>query len=109
MLFGKKKYAKDFGKGNDFLKSYATKISALMNLTENNELVTDKLNHLKESFVFAISPPQNKEVVKCQEKIEAKFDELRDILEQEDWDETDVIRRINSLETELGMLTSIRA
>ena len=108
MLFGKKDYTKKFGKGNDFLKSYGTKVNALMNLTENNEIVTDKLNHLKETFVFSISPPQTKEVVKCQEKIEAKFNELRDLLEKEDWDEKEAIRRINSLETEVGMLTSIR-
>lgn len=109
MLFGKKKYVNKFAEGNDFLKSYATKTVAIMNLTENNETVTDKLNHLKESFVFAISPPQNKEVEKCQSNIERKFDELREVLEQEDWDEKDVIKRINSLETELTMLTSIRA
>ena len=80
-----------------------------MNLTEANETVTDKLNHLKESFVFAISPAVNKEVEKCQESIEAKFNELREILVQDDWDENDVIKRINILEAELGMLTSIRA
>lgn len=109
MLFGKKRYAKKFGEGNDFLKSYATKIGALMNLTDKNEIVTDKLNHLKETFVFSISPPQNKEVVKCQESIEAKFNELKEILAQEDWDENDVIRRISIIEMEVGMLTSIRA
>ena len=108
MLFGKKRYAKKFGKGNDFLKSYSVKISALMNLTDKNENVTDKLNHLKETFVFSISPPQNKEVVKCQESIEAKFDDLKAILEQEDWYENDVIRRISIIEMEVGMLTSIR-
>lgn len=108
MLFGKKRYAKKFAEGNDFLKSYATKVGALMNLTDKSEAVTDKLNHLKETFVFSITPPQNKEVVKCQETIEAKFNELKEVLAQEDWDEDDVIRRINVIEMEVGMLTSIR-
>ena len=108
MLFGKKRYAKKFAEGHDFLKSYATKVGALMNLTDKSEAVTDKLNHLKETFVFSITPPQNKEVVKCQETIEAKFNELKEVLAQEDWDEDDVIRRINVIEMEVGMLTSIR-
>ena len=108
MLFGKKRYAKKFDKGNNFLKNYAVKVSAIMNLTEKSEIVTDKLNHLKETFVFSVSPPQNKEVVKCQESIEAKFDELKAILEQEDWDENDVLHRISVIETEVTMLTSFR-
>lgn len=108
MLFGKKRYAKKFDKGNNFLKNYAVKVSAIMNLTDKSEIVTDELNHLKETFVFSVSPPQNKEVVKCQESIEAKFDELEAILEQEDWDENDVVRRISIIEKEVTKLTSFR-
>ena len=106
--FGKKKYAKKFAKGNDFLKSHATKIGALMRYTEENELVTEKLNKLKEDFVFTISPAENREVRKHENAIERKYKELKEILEMGEWDEKDVLRRINSLGGELDEINSIR-
>ena len=106
--FGKKKYAKSFEKGNDFLKNFATKIGALMRYAEENEAVTAKLNKLREDFVFTISPPQNREFKKHQEAIEQKYTELKSVLEQEEWDEKDVIRRINSIGGELDEINAIR-
>lgn len=106
--FGKKKYVKKFEEGHDFLQSYATKILALMNYTEQNETVTDKLNQLKEAFVFAVSPQVNKEVLKYQNNIEKMYDELREVLRSREWDENDVLNRIEDLKTELELLTSVR-
>jgi len=108
ILFGKKKYAKNFAKGNDFLKSYATRIGSLMRYVEDNEAVAEKLNKLKEDFVFTISPPENREVKKHEEAIDRKFAELKNLLEQEEWDEKDVLRRINSIGAELDEINAIR-
>jgi hypothetical protein len=107
-LFGRKSDSEKFAQGNDFLKSYATKIRSLMNYTAQNEKVTDELNRLKEAYVFAVSPRMNKEVKKYQANIEKMFEELRNVLKQNDWDERDVMIRIADLKSELEMLTSIR-
>ena len=108
-LFGKKKYAKSFAKGNDFLKSFAAKIGALMRYTEENETITENLNKLREDFVFTISPPENKEVRRLQEDIERMYTELKSILEQDEWDEKEIIKRINSIGGKLDEINSIRA
>ena len=106
--FGKKKYAKAFEKDNDFLKNFAVKISALLRYTEDNEKVTEKINKLKEDFVFTIAPPQNREVKKHQEEIERKYADLKSVLEQDEWDEKDVLKRISSIGAELDEINAIR-
>jgi hypothetical protein len=107
--FGKKKYINNFEKADKFLESYAVKVVSLMPLTKENETVTKALNKLKESFVFAITPPQNKEVIEYQKKIETRFTELENVLEEGDWDEADVLRRISLIEKALIGLTAVIA
>ena len=54
-LFGKKKYAKNVSRDNEFLKNYAIKCNGLLMYVEDKENVKTELEKLKDEFQFAVA------------------------------------------------------
>ena len=103
----KKKYEKNVGQGDTFLKSYAIRINGLMRFAEGNAKVTDELQKLQHDFRFTVATPA-KEGKKIEKRIEEKYEALKDTIQQTSWDEQAVILLIRSIGLEIDELNALR-
>ena len=106
-LFGRKKYAKNVGRDNTFLKDFAIKLNGLMRYTEGNEKVTAALRRLQEDFQFTVAT-QVKDAKKLEKNINQKYEALKAILQQPDWDEAAVLLAIRNIGLEIDEINAMR-
>lgn len=106
-LFGKKKFDKNVSRDNEFLKDYAIKVNSLLFYVEENEKLTKELNALKDDFEFSVasSDPKAKAIEK---RIVKDFDQLKSTLQQNGWDEAEVLMLIRGLRGSIVEITSLR-
>jgi hypothetical protein len=105
--FRRKKRAKGFEKGNNFLKSFAMKIDALTIYTDANESVTKKLRQLKMNFTFTVSPDDNRDMKGNEDVIRSLYEELKSLLSRSDWKEEDVLLLIDRINAELEAVSEM--
>lgn len=106
-LFGKKKYAKNVARDNNFLKDFAIKLNGLMRYTEENEKVTQALRKLQEDFQYTIAT-QVKDAKKTEARINELYEALKALLQQPEWDEQAVLMTIKNLGLEIDEINAMR-
>ena len=106
-LFGRKKYTKNVARDNTFLKDFAIKLNGLMRYTEDNETVTKALRKLQEDFQFTVAT-QVKDAKKLEKNINQKYEALKAILQQPDWDEAAVLLAIRNIGLEIDEINAMR-
>lgn len=106
-LFGKKKYAKNVTRDNNFLKDFAIKLNGLMRYTEENEKVTQALRKLQEDFQYTIAT-QVKDAKKTEARINELYEALKALLQQPEWDEQAVLMAIKNLGLEIDEINAMR-
>ena len=106
-LFGKKKYAKNVARDNNFLKDFAIKLNGLMRYTEENEKVTQALRKLQEDFQYTIAT-QVKDAKKTEARINELYEALKALLQQPEWDEQAVLMAIKNLGLEIDEINAMR-
>ena len=106
-LFGKKKYAKNVTRDNNFLKDFAIKLNGLMRYTEENEKVTQALRKLQEDFQYTIAT-QVKDAKKTEARIDELYEALKALLQQPEWDEQAVLMAIKNLGLEIDEINAMR-
>ena len=79
--FGKKKYAKNVSRDNEFLKEYAVKVNGLLVYVEENEKLTKELLQLKEDFQYTVASPEAR-ARGVEKKIQHEFKKLTEALQQ---------------------------
>ena len=94
--FGRKKYAKNVSRDNEFLKEYAVKVNGLLVYVEENEKITKELTQLKEDFQYTVASPEAK-ARGAEKKIEQEFKKLTQALQQPNWSEEEVSFMIKGL------------
>ena len=106
-LFGKKKYAKNVTRDNNFLKDFAMKLNGLLRYTEENEKVTQALRKLQEDFQYTIAT-QVKDAKKTEARINELYEALKALLQQPEWDEQAVLMAIKNLGLEIDEINAMR-
>ena len=106
-LFGKKKYAKNVARDNNFLKDFAIKLNGLMRYTDENEKVTQALRKLQEDFQYTIAT-QVKDAKKTEARINELYEALKALLQQPEWDEQAVLMAIKNLGLEIDEINAMR-
>ena len=106
-LFGKKKYAKNVTRDNNFLKDFAIKLNGLMRYTEETEKVTQALRKLQEDFQYTIAT-QVKDAKKTEARINELYEALKALLQQPEWDEQAVLMAIKNLGLEIDEINAMR-
>lgn len=106
-LFGKKKYAKNVSRDNEFLKNYAIKCNGLLMYVEDKENVKTELEKLKDEFQFAVATNESA-AKKLEHKIEKDFQNLSALLKTPDFDENQAIMLIRELRGSIIEIKSLR-
>ena len=107
--FRKKKSQDQFEDTSLFLQEYANKVYALRNYAMENETVLKEINHVKEAYIFSIAPKiYNKRIQQHQENIKKMYEELLAMFRTREWDEKNVMFRLQDLQTELQLLLSVK-
>ena len=104
--FGRKKYAKNVGRDNEFLKSYSVKVHGLLVYVEDNEKIKNELMKLKDEFYYTVASPKSnaKDVEKS---IEQEFIKLTEALQQPNWVEEEVSLLIKGLRRLIAEVASM--
>ena len=107
--FRKKGVQEQFVDTSLFLEEYANKVHTLRNYVAENTTVLKEINHVKEAYIFAIAPKiYNKRIQQHQENIKRMYDELLAMFRTREWDEKEVLFRLQDLQTELQLLLSVK-
>ena len=106
-LFRRKDPAGNATRDNIFLKDFAIKLNGLMRYTEDNEKVTASLKRLQNDFQFTIATTV-KDAKKLEVAIEKKYDVLKKMLQEPEWDEVAVLKAIQNIGVELDELNATR-
>lgn len=108
LWFGKKKPQAVFVDTTLFLTEYAGKINSLLNYTKENENVSREINHVKEAFIYAVAPKiNNKKIQQHKNNIEKMYGDLKAALRSREWDEKDILFRLDDLKSELEDLLAV--
>ncbi len=106
-LFGKKKYAKNVARDNEFLKNCATRCNRLLMYVEDNEKVKKELKLLQDDFQYTVATDDN-HAKKFEKIIKKSFEELGAALEQPGWNEAEIISMIKGIRGSIIDINSMR-
>lgn len=107
MGFFKKSFQKNVTRDNEFFKTFAIKINALMRYTEENEKVTSALKKLQDDFQYTVAT-DDRHAKKYEKRIDDMYDELKGILQQPSWDEQQVLLVVKNIGMEIDEINSMR-
>lgn len=92
----KKRYAKNVIRDNEFLKNYAIKVHGLLLYTEENEKVTTALKSLMDDLQYTVASADS-DAKGIEKKIKKEFEALTAALQQDAWNEADVLAHIKNI------------
>lgn len=103
----KKRYAKNVIRDNEFLKSYAIKVHGLLLYTEENEKVTDALKAMMDDFQYTVATADS-DAKGIEKKIKKEFDALTAALQQDGWNEAEVLAYVKNIRRFIVEISSTR-
>ena len=103
----KKRFQKNVTRNNEFLKDYAVKCNGLALYIEENEKVQKELNALKDDFQYTVAT-NIKDAKGFEKKIKKDFDALTALLQQDGWDEKEVLLLIRNMRRYIIEISSMR-
>ena len=107
MGFFKKSFQKNVTRNNEFLKDYAVKCNGLSFYVEENEKVQKELSALRDDFQYTVAT-NIRDAKSVEKKIKKDFDSLKLLLQQDGWDEKEVLLLIRGLRTYIIDIASMR-
>ena len=107
MGFFKRSFQKNVTRNNEFLKDYAVKCHGLFLFVEENEKVQKELNALKDDFQYTVAT-NIRDAKAVEKKIKKDFDALTALLQQDGWDEKEVLLLIRGLRRYIIEISSMR-
>ncbi|MBR3878986.1 MAG: hypothetical protein IKJ24_02570 [Clostridia bacterium] len=107
MGFFKRSFQKNVTRNNEFLKDYAIKCNGLSLYVEENEKVQKELNALKDDFQYTVAT-NIRDAKSVEKKIKKDFDALTLLLQQDGWDEKEVLLLIRGLRRYIIEISSMR-
>ena len=103
--FGKKKYAKNFTRDDEFMKSYAIKINGLTRYAEGNDRLTEALVKLKEDFQYTIGSAA-KPAKKNEANIDKMYNSLKEAFQKPELDEAGILLIIRNMGMEIDEINA---
>ena len=103
----KKSFQKNVTRNNEFLKDYAVKCNGLSFFVEENEKVQKELNALKDDFQYTVATNM-RDAKGLEKKIKKDFDTLTALLQQDEWDEKEVLLVIRGIRRYIVEISSMR-
>ena len=107
MGFFKKSFQKNVTRNNEFLKDYAVKCNGLSIYIEENEKVQKELTALKDDFQYTVAT-NIRDAKGLEKKIKKDIDLLTALLQQDGWDEKEVLLLIRNMRRYVIEISSMR-
>lgn len=107
MGFFKRKYSKNVTRDNQFFKTYAVKMNALLRYVEDNEKVTEAIERLQNDFQYTVASADS-HAKKCEKNIKKLYEELKAMLQQPGWNEQQVLLLVKNMGAEIDEINSMR-
>ena len=103
----KKKYSKNTIRDNEFMKEYAIKVHGLLLYTENNETVTKALKVMMDDFQYTVAS-SSADAKGIEKKIKKEFNALTAALQQDFWNEADILMYIKNIRRFIVEINAMR-
>ena len=103
----KKSFSKNVTRDNQFFKTYAVKMNALLRYTENNEKITEEIKKIQDDFQYTVATA-DRHAKKNEHNIEKLYDELKAILQQENWSEQEAATILRNMGAEIDEINAMR-
>ena len=103
----KRKYAKNVTRDNQFFKTYAVKMNALLRYAEDNEKVTDAIERLQNDLQYTVASADS-HAKKREKNITKLYEELKAMLQQPGWNEQQVLLLVKNIGAEVDEINSMR-
>ena len=107
MGFFKRKYSKNVTRDNQFFKTYAIKMNALLRYVEDNEKVTQAIETLQNDFQYTVASADG-HAKKREKNITKLYEELKAMLQQPGWNEQQVLLLVKNIGAEVDEINSMR-
>lgn len=107
MGFFKRKYSKNVTRDNQFFKTYAIKMNALLRYVEDNEKVTDAIERLQNDLQYTVASA-DAHAKKREKNIKKYYEELKAMLQQPGWNEQQVLLLVKNIGAEVDEINSMR-
>lgn len=92
----KKRYSKNVTRDNEFMKEYAIKVHGLLLYTEENENVTKALKVMQDDLQYTVATSDH-DAKGMERKIKKEFAALTSALQQDGWNESEVLGYIKNI------------
>ena len=103
----KRRYSKNVVRDNEFLKNYAIKVHGLLLYTEGNEKVTSALKAMMDDLQYTVASADS-DAKGMEKKIKKEFAALTAALQQDGWNEEDVLAHIKNIRRFIVEINSMR-
>lgn len=103
----KKSFSKNVSRDNQFFKTYAVKMNALLRYTEGNETVSEAIKKVQDDFQYTVAT-SDKHAKKCEHNIEKMYEELKALLQQDAWNEQQVMTVLRNMGAEIDEINAMR-
>ena len=103
----KKSFSKNVSRDNQFFKTYAVKMNALLRYTEDNETVSEAIKKVQDDFQYTVAT-SDKHAKKCEHNIEKMYEELKALLQQDAWNEQQVMTVLRNMGAEIDEINAMR-
>ena len=103
----KKRYSKNVTRDNEFMKEYAIKVNGLLLYAEENANVTKALNVLKDDLQYTVATDDSA-AKGVERKIKKEFSALTAALQQDGWDEAEVLMYIKNIRRYIVEINAMR-
>ena len=103
----KKRYSKNVTRDNEFMKEYAIKVNGLLLYTEGNETVTKALKVMMDDLQYTVATDDSS-AKGVERKIKKEFAALTEALQQNGWNEADVLMYIKNIRRYIVEINAMR-
>ena len=103
----KKRYTKNVTRDNEFMKEYAIKVHSLLLYTEENETVTKALKVMMDDLQYTVATSDS-DAKGMERKIKKEFSALTSALQQEPFDEAEVLMHIKNIRRFIVEINAMR-
>lgn len=103
----KKRYSKNVTRDNEFMKEYAIKVHGLLLYTEGNEKVTKELKVMMDDLQYTVATSDS-DAKGMERKIKKEFSALTQALQQDSWNEADVLMHIRNIRRFIVEINAMR-
>ena len=103
----KKRFSKNVTRDNEFMKEYAIKVHGLLLYTEENEKVTKELKVMMDDLQYTVATSDSA-AKGMEKKIKKEFSALTALLQQDGWDEAEVLSHIRNIRRFIVEINAMR-